>query len=102
VLAIDPDLRTVGLLYEKDLPADCAGLRGKWSGGVISAKDGCMYCVPYNAPCVLKVCKKAGVEARCQERERKGYFQDYASFLCCFLDVFQIMWAVGIKLKKRA
>jgi len=55
VLAIDPDMQTVGLLYENALPAECAGMRGKWSGGVISAKDGCMYCVPFNAPSVLKV-----------------------------------------------
>jgi hypothetical protein len=59
VLAIDPEFQTTALVFGGQLPASCSGLKGKWSGGVV-AKDGCLYCVPYNAPCVLKVCAPVG------------------------------------------
>jgi hypothetical protein len=73
VLAIDPEFQTTALVFGGQLPASCSGLKGKWSGGVV-AKDGCLYCVPYNAPCVLKVCAPVG-ERRAESPPEKPFYR---------------------------
>mmetsp|Transcript_79660 Transcript_79660/g.155902 ORF Transcript_79660/g.155902 Transcript_79660/m.155902 type:complete len:489 (+) Transcript_79660:130-1596(+) len=56
VLAIDPELRTCSYLFDgpgQTLP-ESGTKSGKWAGAVVGL-DECIYCIPYNASCVLKL-----------------------------------------------